>query len=570
MGDRGVDTGCGCGCKKAICVVLVDPCDPDADMSGFEVSATGGVAATTGPGGVACIAGLEAGSHAVAASRGGCSAESAPIEAGAGGEAVEVEVDCGGAVPLCVHAPAACSSSGVGGVAVTVSDEGGAVGSAVTNASGVACILVPRRKSYVVTATKPDCTPAGWEGVDVGCFGADVSGLVQCHDQPGTLCVTVSTRCSASRAGFSVSATGPGGSGGGTTNSSGVACFTLPPGDYTVTVSKSGCESATAAVTIPCGGSAAFATTLGCDPGGLLRITVVGCYDSPVPGATVVVTPPGGGAPVSRTTGADGQVTIPLTVTGTYTVAITPPNERLAPATVETIMFACGALPQSIQVALSPAEGYQCCEIQKTVTPFHPFPIKTTLRITDLGGSFTVPLSYQIPVYGGCYVQGCVVRTMEQVGNPSTYVWSCYDAATGTGNNIVGLREDEIGTGDAPVSYRLAFGTSPFGTQAVAGINTWPVGHANGEDDDPCPAVHAGYFIRRWRLPVACGGGTAGDFAYSGTAVVNSLMPLNITYTFGGGNGQYGPMPYDDYAANASSNPLAGDPYSSTVTLTEA
>ncbi|MFC7058808.1 carboxypeptidase regulatory-like domain-containing protein [Halovenus salina] len=104
-----------------------------------------------------------------------------------------------------------------------------------------------------------------------------------------------------------------------TTNSDGVATFSLTDGEYTVTVDADGFESASETVTVD--GQTGVTVTLEPDSDGppaeanQLTIDVVDSDGSPVEGAEIAV------GDASATTGADGTATVEV-ADGTYTITV--------------------------------------------------------------------------------------------------------------------------------------------------------------------------------------------------------------------------------------------------------
>lgn len=567
-----VESSGGCACTSAICAKVVDACG--ADVAGFVVSA-GDSSAETGDDGSACVSGLAPGEYVVTAVRGSCSASVAAVPAGTGAPAVEIPVDCGGTVKLRVNVTAVCSESGASGTTVAVSDGDAFSVSASTGTGNHVEVDVPRNREYTVTASRSGCE-SGEAVVAVACADVAVGVVVACGDLTGQLCVTLSPACSTPSTAFSVTVRGEAGVvATATIVTPGTHCFSLVAGDYAVTASAPGCSSFSfARVSVGCGGSVELNAWVACGTDKVTVIRVFGCYGAPVPGAVVRVTPPPGGSPIPpMVTDEAGEAAFVATVVGAganpYGVVVEPPGPRLLGSTFSLSGSACSGLYVP-DVLLAPAPGYACCEIQKSVTPTWPFPIKTTLLLTDAGGVESVPLVGK--AVGGvawCEVAKCVSREMGEVAeNPTHSVW-CWLA--GHGGIDFGIDEAAIGTGTTAVRYAFSFtntGASGSQTLPAAGSKAGGYGYNTNAPDLPCPD-NEDRLMRAWRLPRACDAApTAVVFAYSAAGVVNSWNPFNVTFTFTTPRGAFGARVGDMGGASPFAY-LDGQPYSPTVVISE-
>ncbi|WP_165072139.1 hypothetical protein [Paludisphaera rhizosphaerae] len=286
--------------------------------------------------------------------------------------------------------------------------------------------------------------------------------------------------------------------------------------------------------------------------------TVLGCSNYPLPDAVVTMTS-SGGIVSTGTTGADGTVVIPHGASsGSWSVS--HPSGRFF--TNSGTFTACtGATTQTVN--LFAATGYRCCNLFGSGVA-NPYPVATTLTLTDGGGSMSVALA------ATCDFSVCSLRP-----NADNYAASCdvvadrlcYDSVSGT--NVQLYKPPTIGTGSIQVTYTMANTASGWQlTQAYY----WCVGTCYWEGDScPTPTVSTKNKARYWRVPIACGSGSSAGGALLKSHVstgytINSLNPPNVTFHFASGNG-FGPFDVIPGPVCTPTPTPTGNPYSSDVTI---
>ncbi|WP_165068254.1 carboxypeptidase-like regulatory domain-containing protein [Paludisphaera rhizosphaerae] len=300
----------------------------------------------------------------------------------------------------------------------------------------------------------------------------------------------------------------------------------------------------------------------GCSPVCSRTWTITGCSNYPLPGAVVTMTSTGG-IITSGTTGSDGKVTLGHGATsGTYTV--THPSGRFNGAS-GSFSSCTGATTQGVQ--LFAASGYRCCGSLLGPSTPTPYPVSTSLTLTDVGGSQSVALSTL------CDFTVCSLRPNADnyaADCSSVASMTCYDAYTGLFIPIAGPKT--VGTGSIYVWYTLS--STSGGWQLSQGYY-WCVGYCYWNGATCPPDVYAGNYtrdkVRYWRVPGNCSGtglGGAGLKTDVSTGfTVNSLEPFNVTFHFAGGTG-FGPSDaLPGGVCTPTPTPLTGNPYSMDVTI---
>lgn len=350
----------------------------------------------------------------------------------------------------------------------------------------------------------PACTGSVCVAVVGPCLAADRSGVT----------LTVKDHATGTTAGTAV------------TDSNGNACVTsLTPGSYDVTLAKANCfvepaQSLNQTVTCSTLNIAAKAT---CLPYGARKYTVLGCFGTPLPDAVVTVTGPV--ATESVQTGSDGVAYYHYGNTGSYSAVVSHPSGRFADSAADafTVANVCDS-STAPTITLAPASGYECCDVQKTVTPPSPYPIPKTLKVTDPAGA----ISFTATNCGGTACAGG--RTMTNVATGGGGTTSC--------NGFTYQLPPTIGSADCLVQYDVsltATGCSATQTNPVATCGGSGCQYLYGA----APGCETQYLATR------TGGGSCAAFpnpvGWGSTGyTINSLYPLNVTLTFDTG-GSFGP-----------------------------
>jgi len=362
------------------------------------------------------------------------------------------------------------------------------------------------------------------------------------------MCVTVGAVCdfteshnvdvTISKPGYTASAN--------TGETSGVCFEDIPPGHYSVSATKEGCSSLSKSVDIACGDDTeVFAGAINCSEGAFFEFTVGGCNGSPLPGATCTISGANSGSAV---TDGDGNCAIPISHTGTTAWTITPPNGRLQSASGSlSVPSLCEATGVARNLAAS--DGYTCCGALGDT----PFPVTSTLILTDDNGSFEV---------AACDDQTCVIRNLSDV-SPTGNAKTC----TCIGGSA-SLPPDDIGNNDTGIAWRLQLGmaTDPINYVGYFFAVKSQIGPSllyRADACDPGSPCSPADSRRQWRLVTDCSNVFEADpnepHAPS-SYTINSVFPLNITFHFASGNG-YGP--------GDASAVFSGDTYTGTVVLSE-
>jgi hypothetical protein len=354
------------------------------------------------------------------------------------------------------------------------------------------------------------------------------TGGCGCGECTGTVCVALNSRCHAGDgSGVSIAvrdhATGIE-VGSATTDVNGHACVSgIRPGSYDVIPSKTDCFiSQWTNQTVGCS-TLNLAADVVCLPYGARKFGVSGCFGTPLPDAIITVTGP---SPGSVQTGADGIAYYHYSQVGTYTAVVSHPSGRFADSDPVswTVTNVCDS-SEAAGVQLAPAAGYQCCTIQRTATPPSPYPIKTTLKITDPGGAISF-------TSGDCSGTACAGgRVMSNVQTAAGGIASC--------NGFTFNLPPTVGTGSCFVKYDVVL--SDTGCTAS---QTNPVAACSGVQGcqylyGTAPGCETKY------LAVRSPGGSCAAFpnpmTWGSTGfTINSLNPLNVTFTFDPG-GDFGP-----------------------------
>lgn len=350
-----------------------------------------------------------------------------------------------------------------------------------------------------------------------------------CGSCTSSICVAISGPCQTTdRAGATVTvkdhATGAV-VGTATTDAGGSACVAgLAPGTYDVSVTKANCYGPEwLNQTLTCA-TLNLVGNITCLPYGARKFTVYGCFGSPLPGAAVAIT---GAGSQTVFTDSNGVAYYHYDATGTYSATITHSSGRFNASTAVawTVANVCDS-STAAPVTLAPAAAYQCCDIQKTVTPASPYPISKTLKVTDPGG----PIAF---VSSNCSGTACGNRTMNTC-SPSSVVGpvSC------NGFNWL-MPPGDIGSYVSKVSYNVSLSNT-----GVSATQSTPIYTSTGSGlQHPAkPPTDCSLVYQAWRIAQSdCSASAQDSNAASTGYTINSLNPLNVTITFASG-GTFGPQ----------------------------
>lgn len=362
----------------------------------------------------------------------------------------------------------------------------------------------------------------------------------QCGACTGTICVQLAGPClTADRAGYLITVKDHASGltiGTGTTDAGGLACVgSLTPGSYDVTATKTDC------ITLEWNNRTVVCATLNltgnvlCLPYGARKYTVLGCFGSPLPGATITISGVESG---TATTDSNGVAYFRYAVVGLHTVVISHSSGRFGTASNSfTVANLCDSSDAG-SFTLAPGAAYQCCDIQRRVVPPSPYPIAKALKVTDPGG----PIAF---TNTNCSGSACATRSMSNVSGSGLGFAVC----GGTGYTMA---PTDIGGGNTKALYSIALSdtvvsanqSTPIFTSVGSGLHYPP-----GAPSD-CSLVY-----RAWRIAQADCAPAAQDVTFPSTGfTVNSLFPLNVTITFASG-GTFGPQvaPITQFPAYATS-----------------
>jgi hypothetical protein len=331
---------------------------------------------------------------------------------------------CGCQVTICV---VSCSSGPISGALVEIRSGGSDVTSGTTGAGGCITLTIPSAGTYEVKVTSGG-TVIYDANQALTCGGtttiAPGAGAVSfCFQDCALNPLSGATFTVFTLAGAMISS--------GTTDGTGCVGLAVPAaGNYKLTVAYGGNTLTVASVYISCSGLTYENAT----------VQALGCWNSPVPGAQVVITP-GAGLTLSTTTlttDSTGTVSFPYPVSTYYSYSITY-GSRFATATGSTI--------DCITVNLAAAAGYECaCD------PC-PIPLCDTLDLTDSilggcvltfgGGGWTGSIVTAFPGYCGCPAATVTVSYIFDGCNLTIYVHFANGALNPcTGLDIAGCPND--------------------------------------------------------------------------------------------------------------------------------
>jgi hypothetical protein len=368
----------------------------------------------------------------------------------------------------------------------------------------------------------------------------------------GSLCVVLTGPCTGNPAGYVYVVKDADGNVVRTagTYADGAGCVVdLPFGDYTVTATKEGCTSFAWSVSITECKQYTLTGYANCKTNSAVNIDkITGCYGAPLPGAVVTFSGPDGG---SATTGSDGKAVWYTDKTGTFNYTVTHPSGRFKPAS-GTVTKPTVCTPVAIGAGLTPKDGYVCCGFLANLTPPSPYPIPTTLYVTDDDGTFPITLSPDT-----CTGDACVLREIDYVSDGVLSTCRCgsstyYTPPIRSRQETAVLWTLRLNT-SAPLALTYYFGLQ----NSVGGSLLYP---------SNCPAPSCTSDTRiSWRTKTTCATIRTvsrkedhGPSSYT----LNSVMPLHITYNYASGNG-YGPFP-------ATPDPtFTGESYTSQAIVSE-
>lgn len=341
-----------------------------------------------------------------------------------------------------------------------------------------------------------------------------------------------------------------------TTDAAGHACITAS-GSFDLTVSKSGFDLYAAT-------GVAGSTSVVMQPSGTggSVITVYGCGGFVLPGASLVFQGPSPSTDVVATLTSDsaGEVHFVPAVPGSY--SFTASMARFDSQASVIIAYDPCSVPTTKDIILLAAAGYVCC---KPPTPpgmsDSPIPTSTTLYITTAGGtdSFTLDAAT-------CGQTITLTKNMSDVGPSGPIDGGTCGTPPYTSTYQV---PPTISTSAAEVGYSfkmndggapsLSEGLREFRGPGSPGVGFSYGGGCTGLDDK----------LAMWRLP---NGTITGNtiFRDATSFVINSLSPLSITFTIPAEPGDgYGPIDQDPYTGDTGGHEINGQPYSTSVTISE-
>lgn len=377
----------------------------------------------------------------------------------------------------------------------------------------------------------------------------------------GTLCVALTSTCAGDAGSYSVVVKPHGSS---TVVATGTPtfppfsqtasiCFTLPVGSYDVTATKAGCDSKSwSAQAVTCGATTNLAAVVACAANTAVVFSIKGCGSAPLPDAVITYTGPDSG---TLTTDAGGNASFVTGKTGSWSYTVTHPSNRFQTGT-GNFSRASACTGVNAGMTLLPAAGYNCCSQFGSYWPTpNPYPIPNNLFITD-GKGFTMPFTLATD----CTAFPCETRDMDNASPSPEVAYTCKDTSGGAF-----VPPPDIGVFSTAFFWDVTLG--PPGTMLLRQhypiSNPTGLAYVNGGDvSGRClnPDTR-----RMWRLVETCANGNANNFQqYSTTQsslTVNSVYPLNISFTFTVGPDGFGPVPVND--------PVSGVPYTTSAVIHE-
>jgi hypothetical protein len=389
--------------------------------------------------------------------------------------------------------------------------------------------------------------------------GCGSSGDVSCPGG-GTLCVSLTSVCAGNNNGYTVvvkdHATGTVVATGTTT--SGSVCFSgLTPGGYDVTATKSGCSGASwINQPVVCAETTTLTGVARCATNDAVVFTVKGCHNHLLPDAVIAITGADSG---TVTTDGSGVATFYTDFTGSFSFTITHPSGRFTTVTGSfTKLTVCASV--AVGRTMSAATGYNCCAELGTLWPTpNPYPIPNTLYITD-GEGYTMA----VPIDGSsCFGSACEMRNMDTTstcgGGLCLPTYSCTDLVGSTGQ----LPPTDIGVQSTALLWGLQLGdASSMLLRQTHNVMTTADGlkYVAGTGPHACSPADTKQ-LWRWSRTCAQLASYTSRADTQSSLTVNSVYPLNISFTFAAGTG-FGPVPVGAPA-------IGGEPYTLSATVHE-
>lgn len=297
-------------------------------------------------------------------------------------------------------------------------------------------------------------------------------------------------------------------------------------------------------------------------------VTVRGCNSNPLPGAVVTMTSTGG-IVTSGTTNSSGVVVL---AHGASSGTITATHSSGKFNSFSGSFTGCtGSASQTI--TMTPGADYSCCwgASHPAALRDSPYPVNiAALEITDPAGT----QAFSQSGFGPCNRVVCSGRSgASDVGaiSPATYV--CYDTSLGYNTDRFVDLTTTTGTISVRYALNLADAAMTLNQQFRSTGSEFLIHPGDVVGASPCTNnfPDPGWTLQQWRYEVACGS-TAGRLESwdSVSMTINSVEPLNLTFTFNPGEG-YGPVAATWNGTNfVPDTPITfGSPYSTSIVVSE-